>query len=223
MRRLMWPLIGLGALALVAPLAFLADTAPAPAADHLDPPTRTDGLMGAVHPDVPADIADVYAWYTDTSVVIAMTFAGPQPGPNPAVYDRDVLYTFNVANAFPRTTPTFQIRVRFGQDISKGANQYGVQFSGLPGGNSIEGPVETVLSRNGIKAFAGLVDDPFTFDLQGFRTSRTSGTLAFSNSRDFFFKQNDTAMIVEIPRSLVQNGSQPLDIWATSARFGGLL
>jgi hypothetical protein len=83
--------------------------------------------------------------------------------------------------------------------------------------------VETVLTRNGIKVFAGLVDDPFTFDVQGFRATRATGTLSFSSSRDFFFRQNDTATIIEIPRSMLQNGSQPLDIWATSARFGGLL
>lgn len=223
MRRWMMAMIGLGALALAAPLAFLADTPPAPAADHLDPPTRTDGNAGSARPDIPADIADVYAWHSNDSVVVAMTFAGPRPGTIAASYDRDVLYTFNIANGFPRTTPTFQIQVRFGADASKGPNQFGVQFSGLPGNTVIEGPVETVLTRNGIKAFAGLVDDPFTFDLLGFRATRTAGTLNFSNSRDFFFRQNDTAVIVEIPRSMLQNGSQPLDIWATAARFGGLL
>ena len=223
MRRWMWPLIGVGALAVAAPLAFLADTAPAPAADHLDPPTRTDGNAGPARPDIPADIADVYAWHTADNVVIAMTFAGPRPGSFAASYDRDVLYTFNVANGFPRTTPTYQIQVRFGQDLSKGANQFGMRVTGLPGNTVIEGPVETVLTANGIKAFAGLVDDPFTFDLLGFRATRTAGTLNFSNSRDFFFRQNDSAIILEIPRQMLQNGTQPLDIWATAARFGGLL
>ena len=214
---------GTGVLVAVAPLALLLSDGQAPAADHLDPPARTDAAFDTT-PDVPADIADVYTWYTDTSVVIIMTFAGPTAGTQPAFYDRNVLYTINISNAEPTDTSEFKIRVRFGQDTAAGANQYGVKFSGLPGvAGDIVGPVESDLVRDGVKVRAGLFDDPFFFDLQGFRATRDTGTLAFSSSRNFFNGQNDTAIVMEIPRSRLQNGSSRLDIWGQTARFGGNL
>jgi hypothetical protein len=67
-----------------------------------------------------------------------------------------------------------------------------VQVTGLPGGASVVGPVEQTLSVNGMLVKAGLFDDPFYFDLQGFRETRSTGTLRFNNQRDFFAGQNDT-------------------------------
>lgn len=187
-------------------------------ADHLDPPTRTDPARTST-PDVPADIADVYAFFTDQNVVLALTFAGPQPANKPATYDRDVLYTINVSNdGDPRTTE-FPIEVRFGFD----GQAVGVQVKNLPGGITISGPVETTLQQNGILVRAGIYDDPFYFDLQGFRETVATGTLAFNNKRDFFAGQNDTGIVIQIPRSLIQNGLKQLDVWSASARFGGRL
>lgn len=203
-----------GAAALILPGQFLT------AADHLDPPALTDPAADTT-PDRAADIADVYAWHTDSSVIIAMTFSGPQATTLPATYDRDVLYTVNVSNAEPRTTANFPIRVRFGLD---GANQYGVQVSGLPGvtGN-LSGPVETNIVKDGVTVRAGLFDDPFFFDLQGFRDTVATGTLSFNNQRNFFAGQNLTAIVIEIPRDRIENGTSPIDIWGTTARFGGQL
>ncbi len=213
-----------GAAVLAIPLAFLSADRVAVAADHLDPPTRTDPAMDAT-PDIPADIADVYAWHTATSVVIALTFAGPQATTRAATYDRDVLYTINIANGPSKSTPTIPLKIRFGLDAAAGANQYGVQISGLPGvtGGTITGPVETNLTRDGVTVRAGLFDDPFFFDLQGFRTTTSTGTLAFDKNRNFFAGQNLTAIVVEIPRDRIENGTNPIGIWGTTARFGGQL
>lgn len=219
---------GAGALAVIAavPTAILlVPDASAPAADHLDPPTRTDAEMGATAPDVPADIADVFAWHTDTSIILGLTFAGPRSNALPGLYDRDVLYTINVSTAEPRQTPEFQIRVRFGEDTTKPGEQFGVRLEGVPGVNgTMEGPVETTLTKDGVTARAGLFEDPFFFDLIGFRETRSMGTLRFNNQRDFFLKQNDTGFVVEIPRSrLSTGGGNPIDVWATTSRFGGRL
>ncbi len=213
-----------GATLLAIPLAFLAVDKMAPAADHLDPPARTDPAMDTT-PDRPADIADVFTWYTATSVVVVVTFSGPQATSMPASYDRDVLYTINIANGSSKTTPTIPITVRFGLDAAAGPNQYGVQFSGLPGvtGGTIAGPVETNLTQDGVIVRAGLFDDPFFFDLQGFRTTRSTGTLSFDKTRDFFSGQNLTAIVVEIPKSRIANGTNPVAVWGTTARFGGQL
>lgn len=209
---------------LAVPLAILMAQQFAPAADHLDPPPRTDPAMDST-PDTPADIADVYAWYTSTSVIIAMTFAGPQATTVPASYDRDILYTINIANGPTKFIPTIPIKIRFGQDSARGNNQNGVQITGLPGvtGGAITGPVETNLTRDGVTVRAGLFDDPFFFDLQGFRSSRSTGTLSFSSTRNFFAGQNLTAVVIEIPKDRIANGNNPIGIWGTTARLGGQL
>ncbi len=191
------------------------------AADHLDPPARTDPSVDST-PDRAADIADLYAFHTDTSVVLALTFAGPQATSEPATYDRDVLYTINVSNAGERTDAEIPIRVRFGP--GSGDGQYGVRVENIPGVNgAVTGPVEQMLSQDGVKVQAGLFDDPFFFDLQGFKDTAATGTLMFDNTRDFFAGQNLTAVVIEIPRDRIANGANPIDVWATTARFGGQL
>ena len=189
------------------------------AADHLDAPARTDPAVDMT-PDTPADIADVYAFHRPEGLVLAVTFAGPQPGNRPPVYDRDVLYAINVSNDGDPLTTEFPILYRFGRD---GAGNVGVRVTGLPGNTTIEGPVETILQQNGILVRAGLYDDPFFFDLQGFKETRSTGTLAFNNQRDFFAGQNDTAIVIQIPRALIQNGDKLIHVWASAARFGGQL
>ncbi|WP_293679345.1 hypothetical protein [uncultured Phenylobacterium sp.] len=202
-----------------AALALSTSERPAVAADHFDSPSRTDPLVNPA-PDTPADIADVYVWHTASDLVIALTFAGPQPAGRPPTYDRDILYTINLSNAGSPTDPEVQLRFRFGRDSS---GNVGVEVSGLPdGGPPLVGPVEQTLTRNGILVRAGLYDDPFFFDLQGFRETRSSGNLSFVSSRSFFTGQNDTAVVFQIPRSRIETGQQ-LNIWATTARFGGRL
>ena len=215
--------IATGIALLASPLLVFAALQFSNAADHLDPPTRTDPALDAT-PDLAADIADVYTWHTPTSVVIAMTFAGPRATVAPGTYDRNALYTINISNDGAAGTTEFPIRIRFGADASAGPGQFGVQIMGLPGvTGALSGPVETILTRDGVTATAGLFDDPFFFDLQGFRDTRNTGTLSFNNQRNFFAGQNLTAIVVEIPRSRLANGTNRLDIWGETARLGGNL
>ena len=187
------------------------------AADHLDPPARTDPNVDPM-PDKAADIADLYAFHDADTLVIALTFAGPQATDLPATYDRDLLYTINLSNSGERTDAEFPIRFRFGTDAD---GNTGVEVTGLPSaaGGPIVGPVERNLERNGFLVRAGLFDDPFFFDLQGFRETRQTGDLAFDNSRNFFAGQNLTAVVIQMPRAAVKNGDHPIDIWATTARI----
>ena len=208
---------GVVGAAFIGAAGFLAIDRGAKAADHLDPPTRTDSAQDS-NPDVAADIADVYAWHTASNVVIALTFAGPQAASLPATYDRDVLYTINISNDAVPFDPEYQIRFRFGFN----GEAVGVQVTGVPGSTGpIEGPVEADLVQGPVTVRAGLFDDPFFFDLQGFRETRSSGVLSFRSNRNFFAGQNDTALVVQMPRSALENGNNPLKIWATTARFGG--
>jgi len=189
-----------------------------PAADHLDAPTRTDPAFDTT-PDRPADIADIYAWHTATHLILALTFAGPNPAGEAGTYDRDVLYEINVSTDGIAQTTEVPIRIRFGFD----GNRPGVQVTGLPGGASVQGPVEETLTVNNMLVRAGLFDDPFYFDLQGFRETRSTGTLRFNSQRDFFAGQNDTAVVIQIPRSMIQQGNQLIHVWSAASRFGGNL
>lgn len=143
------------------------------AADHLDPPARTDPSVDST-PDRASDIADLYAFHTDSSVVLALTFAGPQATSEPATYDRDVLYTINISNAGERTDAEIPLRIRFGPGTAEG--DFGVRVENLPGVNGdLTGPVEQMLLKDGVSVQAGLFDDPFFFDLQGFRDTAATG------------------------------------------------
>ena len=94
---------------------------------------------------------------------------------------------------------------------------------GLPGAPVIQGPVETNIAQGGYVIRAGLFDDPFFFDLQGLNDTRATGTLMFRNDRSAFANANITGVVIQIPRSRVENGTAPLDIWSETGRFGGQL
>ena len=207
--------IALVSLAAFTGLLFVGQRA-LDAADHFDSPPRTDPLVDPT-PDLAADIADVYAFYTDDAVVLALTFAGPVPSDRAPVFDRDVLYRINVSNDGDPTTTEFPIEFRFGP----GTGGFGLSVTNLPGGRTMLGPVETNIELDGILVRAGNFDDPFVFDLQGFRETRSTGELSFDNQRDFFRGQNDTGIVIQLPRTMIQDGSLPLDIWGETRRFGG--
>lgn len=215
---------GLGLLALAGGLAGLAVTAntEVEAADHLDPPARTDPSMGG--DDRNADIADLYAWHRGTgagrTVVTALSFAGP----NEAVAgqeipcDPDVLYSIHISND-DDLDAELTIAARFGEDDL--GNCF-VQVSGVPGAGSapIVTPVERTVTRNGVSVFAGLRDDAFFFDLQGFRETLTTGNLSMTDDRDFFADKNTPAIVVEFPLVGVSPADQAFRVWATTSRIG---
>lgn len=195
------------------------DAGPVTAADHFDPPTRTDQSVNT-NADVPADIADLYLYHTPTSVIVSIDFGGPRPTSEAAKYDRDVLYNIFLSNAGSKLDSEFNIEIRFGQDRTNPAAS-GIRVAGLPGvATPLVGPVETTLTTaNGIRVFAGLIDDPFNFDAAGLRMTRESGTLMFSNTRNRFAQMNSTAVIIEIPIALLRNGDNRITSWATAARI----
>ncbi len=196
-------------------------------ADHLDPPGRTDpapfGVPANPNADVGCDIADNYIWYDANTVTIVQTFGGPSALTLPAFYDRNVLQTIDISTSAPATSADVSIRFRFGQGANPG--EHGISIENLPGVNgALVGPVEQVLTKDGVRAYAGLRDDPFFFDNQGLRLSRTTGVLQFTNNAaqrpSVFFAKNITALVLEIPRSRLGNG--PLELSSTCARFGGV-
>lgn len=190
------------------------------AADHLDPPARA-GLDG----DRAADIADYFIWHqgsgTSATVVAILTFDGPnEPAVGQAVScDRDVLYTMHFDTDGDNVS-NIDVHARFGSDDQ--GNCF-VRFENVPGlgGARLEGPVETVITRTGIRGFAGLRDDPFFFDLTGFRDTLTTGDLSFVSDRDFFAGRNGSALVLEFPLAAVSPTGGAFQTWATTARIGG--
>jgi hypothetical protein len=197
---------------------------PAPAADHLEPAARTNPNNDST-PDRAADIADIYVFFTDDIVTLIATFAGPQATDLPAIYDPDVLYTYQISNDDTnRANSEMQIRFQFGRDMQANGEQFGIRVTGVPGvTGDIVGPVESTIVKDGVTVRSGLFDDPFFFDSLGFRESRTMGTLRFSNQRNFFGAQNLTAVVIDIPRDRIEIPGNLADFWIETARFGGNL
>ena len=187
---------------------------PLRAADHLDPPARTN--VGNTS-DVAADIADVFLFGDASFVNVAVTFGGPQEAGVPPKYDTDVVYRIHLANAGDATVDNAVIDVRFGKDPT---GKWGVQLLNVPGAaGAIAGPVQTALTSGQVTAEAGLFDDPFFFDLQGFNDTKATGKLSITNTRNFFAGKNDTAIVVQMPRSAIESPGSPVSVWVETRRI----
>lgn len=197
------------------------------AADHLDPPSRTDPMSGGT--DRNADIADLFAWHQGTGAsatfVAVLTFSGPNApmAMQRMACDRNVLYNIlidNTGDAMPNIT----ISARMGQDD---VGNCFVQWTGIPGTTGpVVSPAESTRTFGGARVYAGLRDDPFFFDLQGFRdtlsmaaTAPTGMGLRFANDRDFFAGKNSSALVVEVPLVGVTGSGTNLKVWATTSRI----
>ena len=187
-------------------------------ADHFEPAARTAPSVDPT-PDRAADIGDVFAWVDGEDFNFVLTFAGPEPKDNPAVYDPDVLYRIHVSTDGEPVGSEHVIDFRFGLDP---AGNVGIQAVGLPDGSTLEGPVEALLEDGDTRLVAGLFDDPFYFDSQGFRETRDTGTLSFDSTRDTFGDQNITTIVLQVPLSdFAPTGK--LTVWSETRRFGGNL
>jgi len=204
------------------------------AADHLDPPMRVDPTPGqaGTNADRNADIADLFVWHAGTGATATftaiLTFAGPNaPAANQAIpCDRDVLYTIHIDNTGD-AMPELNLEARLASDDT--SRNCFISMRGLPGTTgTVVGRVEhTVPIAGGGQFFAGLRDDAFFFDLQGFRDTLSNGRLIntttnqpyIQNDRDFFAGKNTSAIVIELPLASVRGaGTNPLRVWATTAR-----
>jgi hypothetical protein len=168
--------------------------------------------------DLAGDITDVYAWHTDDGKVVAVVnFAGLQEAGMPATYDADMLYGIHIDNDGD-AVPDIDIWARFGQN---GNGDWGLQVSNLPGGDAVvEGPVEETIDAGGeLRVYAGLREDPFFFDLDGFNATKMSGTVMFNNMNDSFAGLNVTSIVVEFDAAAAAGGSTGFQLWATSGRL----
>lgn len=79
------------------------------------------------------------------------------------------------------------------------------------------GPSPIIATRHGIKAFAGVRDDPFFFDLAQFRRVVGGMATSFNNpGTDAFAGTNVLAIVIELPSSML--GGTKLGVWGTTSR-----
>lgn len=208
------------------------------AADHADAP----GTMA----DRWADLNDLYAWHTDNgTIVVVLTFNGllAPDAPDSDTFNEDelpnVLYQIHIDNtADPIVAAMWadnsndnesdiDINVRFGQN---GLGEWGYQFENVPGSSGpIIGPVGEVTTDGTVQVTAGVFDDPFFFDLQGFRDTvmnldetDENADLGFmlGATVDFFAGTNTMAVVVEMDAAAALNANPDnfIQVWATSGR-----
>jgi hypothetical protein len=176
------------------------------AADHIDSPGATA--------DPAADITDFFAWADADTTVAIIAFAGLGEAGASATYDAGVVYGIHFDQDGDGVSD-HDVWVRFGQNAD---GDWGVQATGLAGTDAVVGPVEEVIDAGlGQNVFAGLRDDPFFFDFEGFQDTLGRGTLSFENDRDFFEGTNVTAIAVEVSTDLVSGGG-PFSVWASTRR-----
>lgn len=213
-------------------------------------------VMSADHAESPgadadpaADLADVFIFpspETTNRTVAAITFGGrsaPRSRIDGSFYcDPNVLYTLHIDRADAAgnfdSVPEIEIYARFAKD-SGGA--CGLQLQNVPGaGGTFSGAVDGVFtSPSGLKAFAGLRNDPFFFDAEGYAALAASfagagqsgdvvGAFRLAGGqarRDSFAFRNVSTIVFEMNNDTLSpagSGARPkIRVWATTGRKPG--
>ncbi|MEN3310747.1 MAG: hypothetical protein V7645_76 [Actinomycetota bacterium] len=234
MRRLPGKTVALAAtvlaLGLTAGVAIAVGGGPsgAGAADHLDAPGLTP--PGG---DVRLDLTDIYAFRAAggrTALVLnvnGFSKAGQQATfatgvPSVAATER-VSYNLHIDNNGD-ARDDIVLGVTFGNPNGQGVQKLQVRRNGkviLNGKTSAFGKV-VVNKRKDIRAFAGMRDDPFFFDLQGFLNILSSqpgkSFLGCTSARpDAFAGANVSSIVLELkPSLLTRKGSSKIGVWAST-------
>jgi hypothetical protein len=140
---------------------------PARSADHQDSPS--------VRGEPAADINDVFTWMDGSNVVLAMTVYPDAPATG-AMFSNSVQYVFHTGSAqtFGNAIPTSGVDVIATFDSSTPQNIQLWVGNPTSGGEYVTGNASATTglsSADGkVKVFAGLVADPFFFNLDGFKS-----------------------------------------------------
>lgn len=218
MARLSKKTLPFAAVALTMALTLLLTPAPLiDAADHGDAPVPAQ--------DRGADLADCYLFLDpndNTRVIVALTVSGfisPGENGNFGIFDPALRYRFEIEQTGDARPDRF-IDVRFTRRVANAAGVPQPQMATitLPDGSTFmasatnssptadtsPAPVITT-GPNGVLFFAGLVDDPFNFDIPGFGrfvASVRAGSpnpAVFNRGRDSFAGYNNLAIAFSFP------------------------
>jgi hypothetical protein len=189
------------------------------AADHLD--------GAAVQVNHAADINDVYVFQGADAANTVLSFdVNPAAGVvSGTTFDPAIEYVINVdtdADAVEDITYSITFAAP-----AAGTQAYTVLKDGAPYATGVTGtnaPIPT-----GGMAFAGLVDDPFYFDLDGFRTFKASildpaaavdasGICSPNPDTNFFAGFNASAIVLEVPDGSL---ATTIGVWAETRQGVG--
>jgi hypothetical protein len=141
----------------VAALATTTLATAAIAADHLDGP--------AVTADAAADITDTYAWVDNGKIILVMNVF-PLAGKDAAFSDK-VAYVLHTESTSGFGVPGKALDIICTFDAAKKASCWIGNKDYVTGDASV---ADGITSSSGkVKVFAGLRDDPFFFNLEGFK------------------------------------------------------
>ena len=203
-------------------------TRPSAAADHVDAP----GLMPPGG-NLQLDLTDVYAWRAKNGkTVLAMNVNGlTAPGKRPVFASgaptvartKAVNYWFRVDSNGDAVSDV-DLGVSFSKPNAAGVQTLTVKRNGtvLLTGKTSPGKVAKINRQGAVRAFAGLRDDPFFFDLDGFvnilSTEAGKSFLGCKSPRtDFFAKKNVSAIVLELPAAmLTRSGSSQIGVWSAT-------
>jgi hypothetical protein len=174
------------------------------AADHLDAP--------GVQADGRTDINDLYAFQPPARpgrTVLVMTVnpgAGTISG---TTFDPKADYTFHVDDDGDAVADR-EIEIDFGR-VTRVGQFYDVRIDGRPVAVGRVGKEGWMPGPGRVRA--GVFDDPFFFDLDGFRDGfQFTGT-------DFFAGLNVSAIVLEVPDRTLSKRNE-IGVWATTSRDG---
>jgi hypothetical protein len=217
-RKLILGSIVLGIAAIAAVLILCELRRDSLAADHAEAP--------ALAHDAGADIGDVYLFLdpNDTNrVIMIMTlhgFVAPQENVNLGFFDPEVKHRFELERTgdakvddvidvtfAPRTsTTTGQIAT------IQLPNRHKFTAPATPPSLSSSSPTPILTTNDdGVIFFAGVVDDPFFFDIPAFNrfvksvlSGQPNGDTNFNRGRDSFAGYNNLAIALSVPADLVR-------------------
>jgi hypothetical protein len=198
---------------------------------HFDTPTARE--------DPRINICDFYLFEgTKGNTVMALT-VNPDAGLSaPDTFRDEALYAFRFdLNGDAKEELAF--KVRFGAvDHAAGDGHNHVQHfeirlsTGIQALKGIEGELiasgvtgTPISGKDGVKAFAGLAPDLFAGDSEALRKFRTAlaqdnrfAAEAWENRKNFFGQRNVTAIVLEVPTSMIGRGR--IHAWATASLYG---
>lgn len=198
---------------------------------HFDTPTARE--------DPKINVCDFYLFEGSKGhTVMAMT-VNPDAGLSaPETFRDEGLYAFRFdLNGDAKEELAF--KVRFGVvehadgDEHRHVQRFDVRRStGAQALKGLEGEViasgmtgAPVSGKDGVKAFAGLAPDLFAGDAQALGKFRTAlaqenqfAAEVWDNRKNFFGKRNVTALVLEVPTSMIGRGR--IHAWATASLYG---
>ena len=190
------------------------------AADHLDSPLVS--MKGA------SDITDVYAFSGrggNGTVIVVGVNPGAGALPNSGTtFGSNIDYTIRVDTDLDAHADIIYL-YRFGNPNNNGVQSYDVWQNGTWIGDGLTGG-DSWLAGGG-RTTAGLFDDPFFFDLDGFKGTvfgaDNGRELCDDDAVDFFLGLNINAIVLRVPNSQLGGQGVTVGVFAMTQNANGAI